>query len=262
MNNLYYHHHKLFGYHKRDATKEMRDFLSKYNLPDNITFLEAGGSGCRAKAMTELGAKSYYIDISDKQVELRKRDAISICGSICDYQPIKDCDLIMCMGVLQHTEHPAKALKNLAKWLKVGGLLQFFFYSGEYEYFFWVDVMRKLLPDNMSYEDMYKIIPYVNIEHLFAPINYGTYDIIRHDLELLGLEVIKEERDRTETFLVRKAKETDVDIETLHYKPELPLSLSNETKIKIIKDIFTEKFIAKKRRRFKFYVDLHKKIKL
>lgn len=249
MGEMYAKHHNLFGYHGRDATEEMRAFLAKYGLNEHITFLEAGGSGCRASAMSKLGAKTYYIDVSDEQIKLRQNDNLTgICGSICDPQPIKDCDLIFCLGVIHHTENPAQALMNMAKWLKVGGVLYLFFYSAEYEYFFWIDLMRKLLPKNVTYDDLYAIVPYANIEHLFVPtINYGTYDIVKHDLDVLGFEIIHEERDRTENFIVKKNKEVDVDINSLLYKPGIPISLPDDVRLKIVLDIFNSKYVYKKR---------------
>jgi len=242
--------HDVFNYCKRDAKDEMRHYMQEYGLTKNITFCEAGGSGCRAEAMAQLGAKVYYIDLSNEHIERRKNvnGLTAIHGSIIDSQPIKDCDLVFSLGVIHHTEYPAAALLNISKWIKQGGLLHLSFYNGETDYFFWVKTMRSLMPKDVSFNELYPLIPYVNIDHLFVPtMNLGTPDIVLHDLDKLGFTVKKKYDGFLYRILAQKTRETDAKISDLLYKPDLALSLSRDAKIKIILEIFNQKFRGKKR---------------
>ena len=234
-------HHEIFGYHNRDARKEMINFMKKQNLHPK-SFIEAGGSGRRALAMAQLGVKSYFIDLCERQI--KDPNLTCIYGSITEPQEIEPCELVFCKGVLQHTDYPAKALINLSKWTAVGGTLLTSFYDAESPHFFWVEVMRRLKPDNLTYEEMYKLRRNVNIEHLFSNINLGTYDIVKHDVEKLGFEIINV-RQRA-VFLCRKARDVSLDVSELMYKPNIPIQLSRESAVGIICEIIDKKLTTKR----------------
>lgn len=88
-----------------------------------LQILEAGcGSTCQFRLPTNCHATG--IDIAQEQLEKNKTLEVKIQGDIETF-PLKPSfyDIIFCWDVLEHLEHPEKALMNFARALRKGGIM-------------------------------------------------------------------------------------------------------------------------------------------
>jgi len=90
---------------------------------EHLHLLEAGcGSFCRVPADDRITITG--IDISEKQLERNRQLDIKILGDIQNYSFSEETyDVIACRFVLEHLREPARAMENLHKALKKGGIM-------------------------------------------------------------------------------------------------------------------------------------------
>lgn len=111
-------------------------FYSTTEFPEHMegeVILEVGcGAGAFTGIVLATGAKLFSFDLSNavevcknNHLDAYQHGNLSLCqASIYDIPfSLKSFDKIFCLGVLQHTPDPKKALFNLAKYLKKGGEL-------------------------------------------------------------------------------------------------------------------------------------------
>lgn len=101
--------------------------LVKSFLPEltNKQVLDAGaGTGLYAAFVKKLGAHVLALDISENMIRLlRKKNIHALRGDIETFSLKKRFDVILCSGPLEFIEHQDRALENLSKHLKKGGML-------------------------------------------------------------------------------------------------------------------------------------------
>jgi 2-polyprenyl-3-methyl-5-hydroxy-6-metoxy-1,4-benzoquinol methylase len=102
----------------------VKDYFSKKSKANKLKILEAG---CGADSPVKLEQAGNYvvgIDISKKQIERNKVVNEGIVGDIQSYPLQKsEFDMIICWNVLEHLEHPDRALENFKNAIKPGGLI-------------------------------------------------------------------------------------------------------------------------------------------
>ncbi|TBR21476.1 class I SAM-dependent methyltransferase [bacterium] len=118
-------------------------------------FLDAGcGIGRNSLWALEAGAASgLAFDYDERTVGVARRNlaAHPACEvrhlSVYDLVADAEFDAVFCIGVLQHLERPADAVRNLARALKPGGTLILWAYAreGNEGYLRWADPLRRLV---------------------------------------------------------------------------------------------------------------------
>ena len=211
--NPTYDIHRILGLF--DISKEI--ITKKYIK--NLTFLEAGGSGNKARGMSRAGCDNvHYIDLSkdntnfvfDESNSTKYKVNVkngSLLNKYDDYQT--KFDLIHCGGVIHHTDNPALVLLNISKWLKPNGKLLINCYQSGTLYFFWVEFVRqilslvnfnynilhdKMIEDNENFAQL-MFNKYHFLDHALVPIIKPTSDkIFEHDLQKLGFNLLYTEK--------------------------------------------------------------------
>ena len=136
-----------------DHRESERHFLEKSALrPDDLTgklVLDAGcGAGRFAEVATRWGARVVGVDLSTAAEvaarNLADRDFIAFQADVfaLPFAP-ESFDVIYSIGVLQHTPDCEAALKALDKYLKPGGLLVVWLYSGYNNWYRFSDIWRR-----------------------------------------------------------------------------------------------------------------------
>jgi 2-polyprenyl-3-methyl-5-hydroxy-6-metoxy-1,4-benzoquinol methylase len=114
--------------------------------------LEVGcGAGRFTEVLLSAGARVFACDLSEA-VEANYAN----CGHLPDYficqadimqlpaSPLSF-DVVLCLGVIQHTPNPEATIATLAQYVKPGGMLAIDHYSYEYPYTFSRRILRQLL---------------------------------------------------------------------------------------------------------------------
>ncbi len=223
------HHGKMKGWRANpNPTYDIHRILGHFNISKeiitkeyikNLTYLEAGGSGNKARGMSRAGCDNvHYIDLSKDNTNFVLDESNSTKfkvnvknGSLLDkhddYQT--KFDLIHCGGVIHHTDNPASALLNISKWLKPNGKLLINCYQSGTLYFFWVEFVRqilslvnfnyytlhdKMIEDNENFAQL-MFNKYHFLDHALVPIIKPTSDkIFEHDLQKLGFNLLYAEK--------------------------------------------------------------------
>jgi len=280
------HHGMMQGWRgSADPVYNIIKILQEFGIPssqitkdyiENMRFLEAGGSGNKARGMVRAGCKNvYYIDLSEENTNFIRNEAENneysinvINGSILDsYPEFNDkFDLIHCGGVIHHTANPALALLNMKNWLKNDGFLFINCYQSGTLYFFWIYLIREILSlVNFNYNELHDALikedtefakllfsKYHFLDHALVPIiNPTTENIFKNDLKQLGLSIISSEKgygdichDRYKmemVFKAQKKKNINTDLTDLLYNTGIDqLSLDYNDNIKSLIKLFYE----------------------
>lgn len=116
-------------------------------------FLDAGcGIGRNSLWALEAGASGgTAFDYDERTVAVARRNLAAHPGCAVELRSIYDppeeaaYDAVFCIGVLQHLERPAEAVRNLTRALKPGGTLILWAYAreGNERYLLWADPLRR-----------------------------------------------------------------------------------------------------------------------
>jgi len=122
-------------------------------------FLDAGcGIGRNSLWPLEAGAASAYaFDFDERTVAIAKENlkAFPNCAvgfeSIYDLTRANEFDVAFCIGVLHHLAHPRKAVENLVRAVKPGGvlILWVYAYEGNEAYLAWANPVRARLTSKL-----------------------------------------------------------------------------------------------------------------
>jgi SAM-dependent methyltransferase len=107
--------------------RNMMKFAKKeFGGRKNISILDAGcGTGTLMLMLEKMGYRPDGFDIHQENIQVveSRTNAFVERGDVLTYKPRKKYDLVFCGEVLEHIEDDQKAMNNLRKMLKRGGLL-------------------------------------------------------------------------------------------------------------------------------------------
>jgi polyprenyldihydroxybenzoate methyltransferase / 3-demethylubiquinol 3-O-methyltransferase len=102
----------------------------------DLSILDIGcGGGILCESLARLGARTYGVDASSAAIEVAKAHVrkdpvlssqnppVYTHGSIQDYEPRAQYDVVTAMEVLEHVDYPASFIKEMATRVKPGGWL-------------------------------------------------------------------------------------------------------------------------------------------
>lgn len=117
--------------------------LMQNELMDGLRIVEIGcGLGFFSKIMREKGAKVYGIDLGINLVNITAKKVPEGNFSVGNAQTIpflsNTFDITLCTEVIEHTENPLKALEELFRITKLGGLIVLTTPNKFYKPFFWL----------------------------------------------------------------------------------------------------------------------------
>lgn len=103
----------------------------------NKSILEAGcGAGRFTEVLLETGARVFACDVSSaveaNYANCNKYENYFVCQADLRHIPVLpgQFDIVLCLGVIQHTPDPEQTIARLAEYVKPGGLLIFDHYRG------------------------------------------------------------------------------------------------------------------------------------
>lgn len=142
--------------------------------------LEAGcGAGRFTEILLDAGAKVLAVDISSA-VEANYQNFSELPNhSICQADLLKvpiapeSCDIVLCIGVIQHTPDPEETISKLCSYVKPGGLLLIDHYSLEYPTTLSRRIFRFWLKSS-STKHSYKIV--VRLVKFLWPIHHFVHN--------------------------------------------------------------------------------------
>ena len=159
---------QLDSYTKKDISRnrlyETTNFTKKSDF-SNINILEAGsGAGRFTEIIAETKANVYTFDFSsavDANYENKNRfDNINFFQADILNIPFEDnyFDIVICLGVIQHTQFPFDTFCSLAKKIKPGGRLYIDVYSKRWHTYLWSKYILRPLTTRLSKELLFKLI--------------------------------------------------------------------------------------------------------
>jgi SAM-dependent methyltransferase len=204
------------NHHSRDKVYDFESFRDSYkryisHLPADydlreLKILEAGGVGGKAVSFQTNGATAYHIDIVEQGVAWSGGLGVaSTLGSILDSHPEYEdkFDIVICDGVIHHTENPTLSLMNLTRWVKSGGVIYLSFYESDSLYHLVVEYGRKIIAQNNtslqqidelftahSNKEFVRTQKRNFLDDLFVPI-YGSTTRTHFFANLAGLTCLK-----------------------------------------------------------------------
>ncbi|MDQ3818104.1 MAG: class I SAM-dependent methyltransferase [Acidobacteriota bacterium] len=114
--------------------------------------LEAGcGAGRFTEILLSAGARVFACDLSEaveaNYENCKEQADYFVCQADIQRLPVRPAsfDIVLCLGVIQHTPDPQKTIAALASYLRPGGMLVIDHYSTNYPYTFSRKLLRQLL---------------------------------------------------------------------------------------------------------------------
>ena len=92
-------------------------------------------------------------------------------------------DIVICIGVIQHTQHPYNTFCSLAKKLKSGGRLYIDVYSKRWHTYLWSKYILRPITTRISKEILFKLIK------IFTPILIPITKVLKLVFGKLGMRV-------------------------------------------------------------------------
>ena len=92
------------------------------NSPGPFTILEAGCGRFKHWEYPE-GAQVSGVDISESQLDQNQHITEKFVGDVQTWETDRQWDVVISVYVLEHVDDPSRALANMVRWTKPGGLL-------------------------------------------------------------------------------------------------------------------------------------------
>lgn len=165
---------------KPPTVEEFRHWLkSAIRYPARLSFLDAGCGvhGLNARECIAAGfASGAAIDINPDAISLNQ-DIGAEFGSVLDI-PFNDCnfDFVVCSGVIHHTPDPEKAINEIYRVLKPGGLAYISIYAFRHSLFHCAVLALRVFARNVPFSIAHRLlrsIPAGNnflLDHAYVPI--------------------------------------------------------------------------------------------
>lgn len=166
-----------------EAEFRMKTRLEPEDMKGKLVLDVGCGMGRFAEVATRWGARVIGIDLSAAAEvaaeNLSDRDFVALQADVFSLPfPPESFDLIYSMGVLHHTPDCEKAFKNLPQYLRRGGKIAIWVYSGYNKWYRFSDVYRKVT-HRMSSSTLHRLL------RVLVPFLYGTDRVLRA-IPLLG----------------------------------------------------------------------------
>lgn len=235
-------------HHTRDSAYTAEAFVNSYkrytrHLPQpfdlkKLVVLEAGGIGGKASSFKAMGSDAYHIDLAEEGINWSNGLGVkATLGSITDAHPEYNgkFDIVICDGVIHHTEDPTLCLINLKSWVKPGGVIYISFYETESLYHLVVEYGRKIIAkkgytlDQVSKEfsvsnnkEFIRTQKRNFLDDLFVPI-YASTTRSSFLSKIAGIKVIEINTRSLSNHKIELLLQPQID-GSFEFKPESPAS--------------------------------------
>lgn len=182
-----FHYNVIHGHYKEDETG-YKDGYSPFGFEwetnlEGQDILEIGpGTGNCTEILLKTGANLVCVDMSDAidtfTTEMLQMPNLHVIQGDINESILKktDFDRIWFFQVLQHTPKPEETLKNIRKYLKMGGELAFTSYGGEKRFNPWYYKFTKSIDDKKAWKYITVWVPrLVKFKYLIHKINIPIF---------------------------------------------------------------------------------------